>query len=120
MTTETTRGRRNSYVKKYDADLRLDWQERAACQNLAPDFDYDQKPVSGKKTESEATRIYRPRKAPENVEEAQRVCVFDCPVREACLEFALSIEIPMGRQGIYGGLTPNERDALYNETRRVV
>ena len=43
MTAEG-RGRRNSYVKKYDADVRLDWQEHAACLGSAPDFDYDQKP----------------------------------------------------------------------------
>ncbi len=110
MTAETTRGRRNSYVKKYDADVRLDWQEHAACLGSAPDFDYDQKPPPKVQAANP-----RPRKTPEHIEEAKEVCVFDCGVREACLEFALRTEIPKARQGIYGGLTPNERDALYDQ-----
>ena len=109
MTAEG-RGRRNSYVKKYDTEVPLDWQERAACLGSAPDFDYDQKPP-GKST----AKNPRPRKTPEHIEKAKQVCVFDCGVREACLEFSLRTEIPKARQGIYGGLTPNERDALYDQ-----
>lgn len=100
--------RRNSYVKKYDSDLRLDWQEKAECLGQAPDFDYDQ-------TLPTKSQAKKPRKPPSSVEGAQRTCWTECTVREACLEFALRVEIPRGRAGVYGGLTPNERDALYDQ-----
>src|SRR3546814_356858 len=54
--------RRNSYVKKYEADVRLDWQEHAACLGSAPDFDYDQKPPPRVQAANP-----RPRKTPEHV-----------------------------------------------------
>lgn len=102
--------RRNSYVKRYDPDVRIDWQENAPCRGQAPDFDYDQ-PLPNK---SKAKKP-RPRPEPSNVPQARRFCWTECLVREDCLEFALRVEIPKGRAGIYGGLTPNERDALYNQ-----
>src|SRR3546814_15433264 len=68
--------RRNSYVKKYEADVRLDWQEHAACLVSAPDFDYDQKPPPRVQAANP-----RPRKPPEHVEEAKQVCVIDCGLR---------------------------------------
>lgn len=114
VTAETSKTRRNSYVKKYDAEVRLDWQADAPCGGQAPDFDYDQ-PLPNKSK----AKNPRPRAVPSNVPTAQRVCWTECAVRVECLEFALRIEIPKGRAGIYGGLTPNERDELYNETRRI-
>lgn len=105
--------RRNSYVKKYDPEVSLDWLENASCGGRDPDFDYDQ-PLPNKSK----AKNPRPRPVPSNVPGAQRVCWTECSVRAECLEFAMHIEIPKGRTGIYGGLTPNDRERLYNETRR--
>lgn len=107
--TGESKTRRNSYVKKYTPEVSLDWQERAECQRRAPDFDYDQKLPNTSKAKNP-----RPRAEPSNVSEAKRVCWNECPVRAECLDFAFKIEIPRGRSGVYGGLTPNERDALYD------
>jgi hypothetical protein len=107
------RTRRNSYVKKYEADMSLEWQERAYCGGRAPDFDYDQVLPNTSKAKNP-----RPRREPSNVAEAKRVCWSECPVRTECLNFALKIEVPRGRAGVYGGLTPNERDALHDQQRR--
>lgn len=111
MTGNTGRGRRNTYVKVFDPDASLGWMEQAACGGADPAFDYDQGPPR------ESKRTYKP---PKHVQEAKVVCWTECPVREECLDFAMRIEVPRGRVSIYGGLTPNERDALYDKTRRVV
>lgn len=109
MTGENTgRGRRNTYAKVFDPDMTLGWLERAACGGASPRFDYDQA------LPRESARTYNP---PSRVQDAQEVCRSGCPVRAECLEFALRIEVPRGRSGVYGGLTPNERDALYDEQR---
>src|SRR3546814_18998264 len=55
--------RRNSYVKKYEADVRLDWQEHAACLGSAPEFDYDQQTPPRVQAANP-----RPRKTPANAE----------------------------------------------------
>lgn len=40
-----------------------------------------------------------------------------CPVRAACLEEALSFEVPgQERYGVWGGLTARERDRLVRRT----
>jgi hypothetical protein len=104
---DESKARRNSYVKKYAAEVSLDWQDQAPCQGHAPDFDYDQ-------TLPTKNAVKKPRRVPSNVPEAQRVCWTECPVRAECLNFALQIEMPHGRAGIYGGLTPNERDDRFN------
>jgi hypothetical protein len=45
-----------------------------------------------------------------------------CPVRLACLRWALDVEgdgiSVRGRYGIYGGLTPDERAQLTRKARR--
>lgn len=48
---------------------------------------------------------------------ARRLCG-SCPVREKCLEFALRYEDLEDRWGMYGGLTPNERNLIRNERRK--
>lgn len=109
MVAENTgRGRRNTYAKVFDDDMTLGWLERAACGKAAPAFDYDQA------LPRESKRSYNP---PRHVQDAQAVCRAECPVKEECLEFALRIEVPRGRSGVYGGLTPNERDALYDQRK---
>lgn len=109
MTADNSgRGRRNTYSKVFDPDMTLGWLEHSACKGAAPAFDYDQA------LPRESSRTYR---APRNVQDALDVCRSECPVRAECLDFALRIEMPRGRSGVYGGLTPNERDALYDERK---
>ena len=80
------------------AELKLGWQERGACQSadatvfFAPD--------------SERIREREKREAA-----AKRVCA-ECPVRQQCLEHALSVPEQFG---IWGGLTEVERQ---EEARR--
>jgi WhiB family transcriptional regulator, redox-sensing transcriptional regulator len=70
----------------------LDWYEQAACRDLDPDrFDYD-------------PEVDPPAKA----EAAKGVCA-GCPVRDACLDFALQRPPAEDTTGVYGGLTPAER-----------
>ena len=64
---------------------RLDWKERAACRDLDTSLFFPE-------SESDA-------------DEAKKVCA-TCPVREACLEFAL---VTRQNDGIWGGLTETER-----------
>lgn len=105
------RTRRNTYAKFFDPDMSLGWLNEAACTGAAPAFDYDQALPRHKK------RTYKP---PQHVQEAQEVCRTECPVRLECLEFALRIETPQGRSGVYGGLTPNERDEFYTERNGLI
>jgi WhiB family redox-sensing transcriptional regulator len=64
---------------------RLDWKLKAACRDLDTSLFFP---------ESEA-----------DAHEAKEVCA-GCPVREACLEFALSTR---QHDGVWGGLTESER-----------
>lgn len=54
-----------------------------------------------------------------NPNAAKKVCA-DCPVAEACGEFALVTEIRSGQApyGVYGGVTAYERRRLIVERRR--
>lgn len=38
-----------------------------------------------------------------------------CPVRQACLEFALSFENDQDTAGIFGGMTPNQRRKIRSD-----
>jgi hypothetical protein len=40
-----------------------------------------------------------------------------CPVRVACLEFALSFPPDQDAYGIYGGMTPHQRDKIRTARR---
>lgn len=42
---------------------------------------------------------------------AGRACCQVCPVRRDCLEFALAVELPQMRAGLWGGMSPKDRDA---------
>jgi WhiB family transcriptional regulator, redox-sensing transcriptional regulator len=73
-------------------ELKLGWQERASCQS------------------SEATAFFAPdseriREREKREAVAKRVCA-QCPVRQACLEHALSVPEQFG---IWGGMTELER-----------
>jgi hypothetical protein len=57
---------------------------------------------------------------PHEASEARAACTQHCPVRWLCLEWALQAEAGMGvsgRGGVWGGLTPTERDELWRERR---
>ncbi|MGP2441955.1 WhiB family transcriptional regulator [Streptomyces sp. JW3] len=66
----------------------LAWQEEALCAQTGGDFFF---PEPGS-----------------SVREAKRICAL-CPIRPACLEFALSND---ERFGVWGGLSEKERLAL--------
>jgi WhiB family redox-sensing transcriptional regulator len=75
-----------------DLSLEGDWRHQAACRDVDPLlFDYDPE------TDPEA-----------KAEPARRICA-GCPVRAACLSYALSQPAEDDSVGIYGGLTPAER-----------
>jgi len=71
-----------------DGSLPTDWMESGACRN-APGVDFFPSAGSG-------------------VLAAQRVCA-GCPVREACLEYALIQEIS---HGVWGGASDRQRQRL--------
>jgi WhiB family redox-sensing transcriptional regulator len=74
--------------------LSLTWRNRAACRGVDPDVFY---PVSD-----------------EEAEVAKAVCV-QCPVREACLEYALANR---ERDGVWGGATERERRRMIRQRRK--
>lgn len=68
--------------------MRPDWQDEAACLGLDPDLFF---PVRGS-----------------NATETKKVCR-RCPVREACLHYAMANHVNFG---VWGGLTERERRRL--------
>ena len=73
-----------------------DWQIRAACRGMDASMFFH--------PENERGSSRRRRE-----DKAKRVCS-DCPVRRECLGWALSVHEPYG---IWGGLSPTERDELF-------
>lgn len=45
----------------------------------------------------------------ESSKDARRICVTACPVRAACLRFAMEEDV---REGIFGGFSPRDREKL--------
>ena len=74
--------------------MNLSWRLRAACRGVDPDVFY---PVSD-----------------EDAEEAKSICRA-CPVREACLEYALANR---ERDGVWGGATERERRRMIRQRRK--
>ena len=72
----------------------LAWRQKAACRGVDPDIFY---PVSE-----------------EDAEEAKAICN-QCPVQQACLEWALSNR---EREGVWGGATERERRRIIRRRRR--
>lgn len=70
------------------------WRQRGACRGLDPDVFYPP-------TDDEA-------------DAAKAVCA-ECPVREPCLEFALSTR---EAEGIWGGTTARERRRILRQRRK--
>jgi WhiB family redox-sensing transcriptional regulator len=74
--------------------MNLSWRQRAACKGVDPDIFY---PASD-----------------EEAEEAKAICA-QCPVREACLEYALANR---ERDGVWGGATERERRRMIRQRRK--
>ncbi len=74
--------------------MNLSWRQRAACRGVDPDVFY---PVSD-----------------EEAEEAKSICRV-CPVREACLEYALANR---ERDGVWGGATERDRRRMVRQRRK--
>ena len=74
--------------------MSLTWRNRAACRGVDPDVFY---PASDEETEV-----------------AKAICA-QCPVREACLEYALANR---ERDGVWGGATERERRRMIRQRRK--
>lgn len=74
--------------------MNANWRNRAACRGIDPDIFF---PVTD-----------------EEAEPAKAVCNA-CPVREACLEFALAAR---EREGVWGGATERERRRIVRQRRK--
>jgi WhiB family redox-sensing transcriptional regulator len=72
----------------------ITWRDQAACRGLDPEIFY---PVSD-----------------EDADAAKAVCA-TCPVREACLEYALANR---ERDGVWGGATERERRRMIRQRRK--
>jgi WhiB family redox-sensing transcriptional regulator len=70
------------------------WRQRAACRGVDPDIFY---PVSD-----------------EEAEDAKAICA-QCPVQQACLEWALTNR---ESDGVWGGATERERRRIIRRRRR--
>jgi WhiB family transcriptional regulator, redox-sensing transcriptional regulator len=77
--------------------MNVSWRQRGACRGLDPEIFYP--PVD--EEEAEAA-------------EAKAVCA-GCPVRKACLEFALDTR---EADGIWGGTTGRERRRILRQRRK--
>ena len=74
--------------------MSLSWRQRAACRGVDPDIFF---PASE-----------------EDAEPAKAICG-QCPVRQACLEYALANR---EREGIWGGATERERRRIIRQRRK--
>lgn len=94
------------------------WMDRAACQSRPPGV-----------TDEEWSAVFFPPESPDKFarrrqlsdaaakyEQARAVCA-QCPVRRQCLESVLDTE-GAWRWGMWGGLTPDERDDEMAKRRR--
>lgn len=74
--------------------MNLTWRQKAACRGVDPEIFY---PVSD-----------------EDAGPAKSICGA-CPVREACLEYALTTR---ERDGVWGGATERERRRMIRQRRK--
>ena len=74
--------------------MNASWRNRAACRGIDPDIFF---PITD-----------------EDAEPAKAICNA-CPVREACLEFALAAR---EREGVWGGATERERRRIIRQRRK--
>ena len=75
--------------------MKQTWRQHAACRGIDPD-------------------VFYPLDEDDDGEAAKEVCAA-CPVRQACLEHALSNR---ERDGVWGGATERERRRMLRHRRR--
>lgn len=75
----------------------MDWMTRAACAGMDRELFYP--------AQSSAAAAVEP----------LQVCA-SCPVRLDCLRYAMQLESPSNRWGIWGGTTPDERATMHRRT----
>jgi WhiB family transcriptional regulator, redox-sensing transcriptional regulator len=72
------------------------WRDQARCRGMDP-------------------QVFHPPEDDESAEEAAKAICEICPVREPCLEYAISTR---EKEGVWGGLTARERRRLIRQRRR--
>lgn len=82
------------------------WREHGRCRGVDPEIFFPAVPTGGDAAELERFAAAE--------ETAKAICV-TCPVREACLEHALSVR---EKHGVWGGLTERERRRILRRRRR--
>lgn len=75
------------------------WVVDAACRNTDPDG-------------------FHPEGQGADLTPAKRLCNTVCPVTSECLEYAMAVEQPSFRFGVWGGMSPRQRDKLAQQRRR--
>jgi WhiB family redox-sensing transcriptional regulator len=91
----------NTHETPGGGEMKDRWEDRAACRQLGSESFFPAGDVG-----TAARQVYVA---------AINVCA-QCPVREQCLQFALRAEgstPAKSRSGVFGGLTPVERHAMY-------
>lgn len=90
---------------------RLDWQADAACRGplIIEGRRYERGQLLGLFFPDEGRRSHK------QIDLAKRICHDYCPVRIACLRWALDTFEP---DGIWGGLDPAERDTAIRARQR--
>ena len=72
------------------------WRDHARCRGVDP-------------------QVFHPAEEDEVAADAAKAICEQCPVREACLEFAISAR---EKDGVWGGMTARERRRLVRQRRR--
>lgn len=81
-------------MRDVNLPMNLSWRQRAACRGVDPDIFY---PVTD-----------------EEAEEAKAICG-ECPVRQPCLEYAITNR---EKDGVWGGATERERRRIIRQRRK--
>jgi WhiB family redox-sensing transcriptional regulator len=82
---------------------KTEWYEEANCKGMNGDIFFPEVPIG-----ISHKGLF---------DEAKKVCS-TCPVKKRCLDFAMAMEVnDIRRFGIWGGLTPRERDSLYKKKK---
>lgn len=80
-----------------------DWQVMAVCRNISPSTFYPEDEQDGSKGNGKRGRAAK--QLLRDAEERAKLICRGCPVRTACLQYALDHQ----EHGIWGGLTEDER-----------
>jgi hypothetical protein len=95
-----------------------DWMEQAACKGCGPELFFNELGDSqtfrdtlyvcngGTRTHKDGRTYTTETKPP-------------CPVKQQCLDYAMSFPTDQDQYGIFGGCTPNQRDLIRRERRRI-